>query len=98
MTANAELVTSDREAVLLVPNSAITPERTTGKFFVNLVDESEPLGFEKVEVTIGLRDNRNTEITGGISEGDELIVGSLEIDNPFGGGPPGGGGGPFGGG
>jgi HlyD family secretion protein len=93
MTANAELVTSDREGVLLVPNSAITPERTTGKFFVNLVDESEPLGFEKVEVTIGLRDNRNTEITGGISEGDELIIGSLEIENPFGGG-----GGPFGGG
>lgn len=95
MTANAELVTSDREGVLLVPNSAITPERTTGKFFVNLVDEAQPLGFEKVEVTIGLRDNRNTEITSGLNAGDELIIGNLEIDNPFG-GP--GGGGPFGGG
>jgi multidrug efflux pump subunit AcrA (membrane-fusion protein) len=97
MTANAELVTSDREGVLLVPNAAITADRTTGKYYVNLVDDTQPLGFEQIEVTIGLRDNRNTEVTSGLVAGAELIVGTLELSGPFG-GPPGGGGGPFGGG
>ncbi|MCO5190665.1 MAG: efflux RND transporter periplasmic adaptor subunit [Anaerolineae bacterium] len=101
MTANAQLITSDRENVLLVPNAAITADRTTGKYYVNRVAEDERLGFEQVEVTVGLRDNRNTEITSGLSAGDELIVGTLDLTGPFGGPGPGGGPGgrgPFGGG
>lgn len=96
MTANAELITADRSDVLLVPNSAITADRTTGRFYVNLVDESAEDGYRRVEVTTGLRDNRNTEITSGLEAGNELIIGSFELDFPFGDGPPGGG--PFGGG
>ncbi|MCP5095069.1 MAG: efflux RND transporter periplasmic adaptor subunit [Chloroflexi bacterium] len=96
MTANANLVTAQREDVLLVSNQAITPERVTGKYFVNLLGSDDSV--EKIEVTIGLRDNDFTQITGGLREGDRLRIGG-EDEQFFG---PGRGsnnddGGPFGG-
>lgn len=87
MTANAQLLTAQREDVLLVPNRAITADRQTGRFYVNLVRGEE---IEEVEVTIGLRDNQYTQITSGLAEGDQLQIGGLE--SPFENGPPFGGG------
>ena len=89
MTANASLITAQRNDVLLVPNRAITPDRTAGKYFVTLATG------EVVEVTIGLRDDSNTQITSGLTEGDELLIetsspvqgfgpGSDDEDGPFG--------------
>lgn len=105
MTADARLLTSRREDVLLVPNRAITADREEGTFYVNLV-ENGPEGEEtvrQVEVTIGLRDDQYTQITSGLSEGDKVRIGTLALpdENPFeeeggpGDGPPQGG--PFGG-
>lgn len=70
LTANANLITAQRSNVLLVPNAAITPNRAAGKYFVEVqqVDGS----FRQVEVSIGLRDDENTQITSGFSEGDVL--------------------------
>jgi len=75
MTANAELVTAERENVLLVPNRAITADREAGKYYVNVVKGNELI---KTEVTIGLRDKDFTEITGGLEEGEELFIGEVE--------------------
>lgn len=75
MTANAELITANRENVLLVPNRTITADREAGKYYVNLVEGDS---IAKTEVTIGLRDKDFTEITGGLEEGDELFIGDVE--------------------
>ena len=78
MTANAALITAERESVLLVPNAAITADREKGEFFVNVltgVDEAGNQEFEQVEVTIGLRDEVNTNVVSGLSVGDEVLLG-----------------------
>jgi HlyD family secretion protein len=72
MTANADLITSRREDVLLVANRAITADRKEGTYYVyrkkgDVVD--------KVEIAVGLRDRTYTEITSGLDEGDELVIG-----------------------
>jgi HlyD family secretion protein len=88
MTANASLITAQRSDVLLVPNRAITPDRVAGKYYVTRADG------EVVEVTIGLRDEANTQITSGLNEGDELLI---ETAQPVQGLLPQPGDGPFGG-
>lgn len=75
MTANAELITAEREGVLLVPNRAITADRAAGKYYVNLVQGDS---IAKTEVSIGLRDSDYTEITGGLEEGAKLVIGNFE--------------------
>ncbi len=92
MTANATLITERKEDVLLVSNRAITADREAGKYYVNL---QQAEGFETVEVQIGLRDGRNTQILGGVNEGDVLVISNI-IPNAFqngqggpGSGPPG---------
>jgi len=85
MTANAELVTAKRENVILVPNRAITADRQAGKYYVNLVQGDTIV---KTEVTIGLRDNKNTEITSGLQEGDKLAIGEVSEVLDFTQGPP----------
>ena len=102
MTANANLITGEREGVLLVPNAAINADRSAGTFSVNLVriDADGNVTVEEIEVTIGLRDANNTQITSGLQEGDEIMIGNVLPIFEFGPGNDGGGGrgGPFGGG
>ena len=85
MTANAELVTASRENVLLAPNRAITADRQASKYYVNLVQGDTVV---KTEVTIGLRDNKYTEITSGLKDGDELFIGEVSEVLDFTQGPP----------
>jgi len=85
MTANAELVTANRENVLLAPNRAITADRQANKYYVNLVQGDTTA---KTEVTIGLRDNKYTEITSGLKDGAELFIGEVSEMLDFTQGPP----------
>ena len=71
MTANADLVTARREKVLLLPSQAITLDRESGKYYVNLIADGE---VRRVPVTIGMRDATYTEITGGRREGDRVLI------------------------
>lgn len=86
LTANANLITAQRSNVLLVPNATITPDRAAGKYFVDV--QQADGSFRRVEVTIGLRDDENTQITSGLVEGDILrLITSQPTDNfsgPFG--------------
>jgi HlyD family secretion protein len=90
MTANAELVTADREDVLLVPNAALTADRQAGTYTVNLVTgEADGENVTKeVPVTVGLRDQGFTQIISGLAEGDRVLIGELKMPaqrlGPFG--------------
>ncbi len=79
MTANANLITGERDDVLLAPNAAINADRSAGTFSVNLVrtDAAGNQTVETVEVTIGMRDADNTQITSGLQEGDQLMIGNV---------------------
>jgi len=80
MTANADLVTANREDVLLVPNAAVKADRENGTFTVNLV-RTEADGTKTivpVEVNVGLKDKDYTQIIDGLVEGDVVLVGTFE--------------------
>lgn len=81
MTANARLLTAQREGVLLVPNRAVTPDRQTGKYYVNLVERNADgeQTVRPVEVRVGLRDNQYTQILGGLEEGDTVQIGTVRL-------------------
>jgi len=85
MTANAELITAERENALLVPNRAITADRQAGKYYVTRVESQE---MAQVEVTIGLRDKNYTEVTSGLEAGDKLVIGEVSEMLDFSQGPP----------
>ena len=94
MTANARLLTAQREDVLLVPNRAVTPDRQTGRYYVNLVetgaDGEETV--QPVEVRVGLRDSQYTQILDGLQEGNTVQIGTVTLpgeDEFEEGGPPG---------
>jgi RND family efflux transporter MFP subunit len=92
MTASAQLITARRDGVLLVPNRAIIADRESGTYYVDLVTGTgEDETVERVEVTIGLRDDENTQITGGLESGDRLRIGRIQTDSVIGPGGPGGG-------
>jgi HlyD family secretion protein len=81
MTANAQLITSARRDVLLVPNRAITADRQAGKYYVHRLDGEN---LTKVEVTVGLRDGNYTEVGTGLNDGDKVALNYEEDQFPFG--------------
>jgi HlyD family secretion protein len=91
MTSGVEIVVSQLDNALLVPNQAVRAEE--GKRMIYILEEDGQL--TKVEVTLGASSDRFSQLL----EGD-LTPGDMIVLNPptdfFSGGPPGGGGG-FGG-
>jgi HlyD family secretion protein len=85
MTATADLITAQRENVLLVPNRAIIADREAGKYYVNRVTGDKTT---KIEVTIGLRDSTYTEITSGLQESNQVYIGTIDEGFDFRNGPP----------
>lgn len=75
MTADAQLVTLELKDVLLVPNRSLSVDRASGKYYVNLIRGEN---IQQVEVGVGMRDNRNTQITHGLEAGDKVVVGGYE--------------------
>jgi len=99
-SAEAEIVVESRENVPMVPTTAIFTEE--GQEYVVKVGEEEEL--ETVEVSTGLTDRTQIEITSGIETGDRILINAAmfigfgeEEDMPGFGGPPGANGGPGGG-
>ncbi|HEY5568627.1 MAG TPA: efflux RND transporter periplasmic adaptor subunit [Gammaproteobacteria bacterium] len=76
MSCRAEIFTATKEAVLAAPIQAIVVEEDL------TLDETQRYAFvnrngtaERVEVQVGLSDDTYQEITSGLSEGDEVIIG-----------------------
>lgn len=76
MSAKVSLTTAERDNVVLVPNSAISADRTANKYYVTLLQGDANV---RVEVTIGIRDNQYTEIKSGLTNGDTVLLNISEI-------------------
>jgi len=72
MAANAKIIVQTKENVLRVPLSAIQSQGEVT--FVRLLKNGNPM---QVNVTVGLSSDTETEIISGLSEGDEVITGTL---------------------
>lgn len=92
MTANANLLTAQREDVLLLPSQAIIADREAGRYYVDLVidggqqtaEGAANRTVERVEVIIGLRDDQNTQILEGLQAGDRVRLNTVApLSNPF---------------
>ena len=91
MSANVELEYGKKENVLVVPNDAVRSR--DGRKMIMVMTDGRP---QPVEVKVGEADEKNTEITSGLEEGDEIISGRQNF-RPGGQGSGGGRGGfPFG--
>jgi HlyD family secretion protein len=113
MTADVDIVVASAKDALLVPNQAIESDRAAGRYYVNIPraggltglpagdsgGAAEGSATERVEVIIGLRDESQTQVLEGLSEGSLVVLPQVpeqtQSEQRFG---PGGGGGPFGGG
>jgi HlyD family secretion protein len=78
MTATADITTAKALGVLTVPNAALRFEPDDGAAVaadpahVYLLRDGRP---ETVAVTPGLTDGQRTEVSGGLSEGDAVVIG-----------------------
>ncbi|OGY41615.1 MAG: hypothetical protein A2Y82_01370 [Candidatus Buchananbacteria bacterium RBG_13_36_9] len=70
MTANVDIVTAEKNDVLIVPIRAIK-ETQDKKKYVEILSFGKP---KQVFVEIGLRGDDGYEITSGLNEGDQVIV------------------------
>jgi multidrug efflux pump subunit AcrA (membrane-fusion protein) len=68
MTVTVAVIVDSRTNVLLVPSVAITTQ--SGQSYVNVISTSGAL--EQRAVQTGLTDYQNTEITGGLTEGEKI--------------------------
>ncbi len=71
MTANVIIITNEKKNVLLIPGRAIIEKNGSGKFVRILKDNI----LEEISVKIGIKgDEGQTEVLGGIKEGDEVVT------------------------
>jgi HlyD family secretion protein len=71
MTARVDIVTRSVEDALLLPNRAIEADREAAKYYVT---RKTALGSERIEVTIGLRDDDHTQVVSGLREGEQVLL------------------------
>jgi HlyD family secretion protein len=92
MTADVDIVVAQAEEALLVPNRAITADRTSGRYFVDLVYLDGTT--ERQEVRVGIRGEGQSQILEGLDEGAQVALPVVPEQNadesrgPFGGGGP----------
>jgi len=85
MSVSANIITDVQQNVLTLPNSAVKTK--SGSYYVLVLSQKQDLtsstasqGFVSVTaptqkaVKIGIADDTNTEITSGLSEGDQVVV------------------------
>lgn len=73
MTANAEIMLDEHKNVLTVPEDAVIYDNKQNAF-VDVPDSHQKEGFRKVPVTVGLSNGSVTEITSGVSEGQQVVL------------------------
>jgi HlyD family secretion protein len=82
MSAIVEIVTDVRDSALVIPNRFIRIDRTTGRTYVNVKRGAQ---VAEVEIITGLRNDSESEVLQGLSEGDEVIILPNNPLAPFGG-------------
>lgn len=74
MTAHVKIFTETKNNVLLVPNTAVKFEG--GDYVVYQGNEKKPTA---KKIKVGVRDENNTEIVDGLSEGEEILIENVSI-------------------
>jgi HlyD family secretion protein len=72
MTANADIVVSELDDVLVVPNWAIRLDRETGDAFVNVLQPDGSIA--EVVVETGLRNEQFSQVLSGLESGSIVVV------------------------
>ncbi len=70
LTVTVTILVARSTSVLVVPNAAVTTQ--AGKHYVTVVNADGTT--KQVEVQTGLSDWQNTEITSGLTEGEQIVV------------------------
>jgi RND family efflux transporter MFP subunit len=69
MTTHVRIIIEEKKDVLIVPNNAVRFENGKSVVYMKAAKKDEPR-----EVTVGIRDDRFTEILSGIQEGDTIVI------------------------
>lgn len=70
MSATVTIVTEERKDVLVLPTWAVRIDRTTGQPYVQRRQGNR---LERVDVTLGIREEGFVEVVSGLAEGDEVV-------------------------
>jgi len=71
MSATANIIANSRENVLLIPNRAVQIQGDSNQTFVERLVDGAP---QKVEVSLGIRTEQESEVRDGLSDGDQIII------------------------
>lgn len=77
MTTHVRIIVEEKENVIVCPNESIKFE--DGRYVVYVKKDGE---FERRQVKIGIRDEKNTEIISGLSEGEIILISSVQKRPP----------------
>ena len=77
LTVTVSIIVNERKDVLLVPNKAIT--RQEGGTYVQILEDGVT---ELRLIETGISDWQNTEVTDGLREGEEVIIGEVTTAAP----------------
>lgn len=73
MSVSADILTGEKQEVIIVPNSALKNEGSN--YFVETLASGSP---KRKPVKIGIANNINTEITEGLQAGDKIITQTID--------------------
>jgi len=74
MTADANIIVTNKDNVLLVPNTAIRAQ--SNRRFVTIPKGGDQV--EEIEIKTGLSNDQETEILSGLHEGQSVIVSLIQ--------------------
>ena len=82
MSATATIIVDQLDQALIVPNRFIRIDRTTQDAFVTTKDDKG--NFSEIPVQLGLRNELNSQIVGGLTDGQQIFLLPRSSFNPFG--------------
>jgi len=83
MTADALITVSELDDVLMIPTWTVRVNRTTGQTYVERRVAND---VSQVDVSLGVRSEGWVQVLAGLSEGDEVVLGTSQDIGPFGSG------------
>jgi HlyD family secretion protein len=74
MTADANIIVTNKDNVLLVPNTAIRAQ--SNRYYVTIPKGTDQV--EEIEIKAGLANEQETEVISGLSEGQQVIISLIQ--------------------
>ena len=83
MTATATITTEDLKGVLVLPNRFIRIDRNTQTAYATV--QADDGTYKEVQIELGLRNDNDTQILGGLQPNQRVVLLPRTSFNPFGG-------------